>query len=180
MKRLVRISFSMVFTIFIAGCGNCIPEKVNYNDSRLESLWKAVESVDRTSLGFTSISNDSDIRLEISSGLLSHKEYDIMLHIYYKNTSRTIAFRKNGNRYFWIGEQERFYGPMKFTTPDGTFNENIMINYDIQNISGWPVNQLVIRYSGPNKILEQQSELKLEDALSIIKKWDALNIDIYK
>ena len=65
-----------------------------------------------------------------------------MLHIVSK-TYRTIAFRKDALAYRWIGEQETFSGPHKYTTVDGTFNEEIVLTYEVEHLSGVPLNRLM-------------------------------------
>lgn len=92
-----------------------------------------------------------------------------MLHIYSK-TSRTIAFRKDGNNYRWIGEQETFQGPKQYTSVDGTFYETICLNYDIEPVSGFPINQLGISYFGEDPRLKK-STLTLEEIKPILKEW---------
>src|SRR5216110_1824250 len=94
-------------TIFLAigvalllnSCG-FVPEKVSWNDPRLAPLLKAIDAVDRASLGFTPIDRTSIVRLESRP----QRGYDAMLHIDGR-TSRTIAFRKTSGGYKWTHEQ---------------------------------------------------------------------------
>ena len=151
---------------FLTGCG-LFPEKVSMNDSRVQALLKAASSFDRVSYGFSPIPDKADVRLE----LRSTDHYDAMLHIYSK-TSRTFAFRKTDTGdYKWIGEQEIFQGPKKYTTVDGTFYENICLNYDIEPVSGYPINQLSINYSGEDPRLVNKRNLTLNDVKHIIQEW---------
>jgi hypothetical protein len=143
------------------------PKKIDYNDPKLAPLWKAVEAVDRASMGFTPVSKDSKISIERSNG----KKYDVMLHIE-NHTSRTIAFRKKKDGFVWIGEQESFTGPKKYSTPDGTFYESIVLNYDKENISGYPTNVLCISYIGEDPRLMQNRNLTLADIRPILKEWN--------
>lgn len=94
-----------------------------------------------------------------------------MLHIASK-TSRTIAFRKTHDGYRWIGGQEIFQGPKKYTTVDGTFYEEICLNYDIEPISGFPTNQLAVSYSGEDPRLAHPLKLTLQDVQPILKEWN--------
>ena len=162
--------FILLVSIILSSC-NLIPQKVSYHDEKMKPFLTAISLVNRDSLGYTPISENSDIRLERASD-----SYDAMLHIYYK-TSRTIAFRKATNRYIWIGEQEIHTGPRRYETPDGTFNETIMINYDTEPISGFPVNHLSVQYNGPDTNLHGFQNLKLKDVLPIITVWDELEIN---
>lgn len=93
-----------------------------------------------------------------------------MLHIY-SRTSRTIAFRRDENGYRWIGEQEIFEGRKEYMSADGTFKEQICLNYEVEHISGFPLNTLSIVYSGEDKRLAARNELTLSDVLPILKEW---------
>ena len=162
----------IICSILIYSCG-LLPEKVNYHDKKIKPLLDAIAEINRDSLGFTKISENSDIKLEGAS-----KTYDAMLHIYY-NTSRTIAFRKVNGKYKWIGEQESHTGPRKFDTPDGIFNEKITITYDKEVVSGFPTNKINILYYGPDSVLtdlSNSSNLTLKQVIPIINKWDSLEL----
>ncbi len=135
-------------------------------DSRVKELLKAAYSFDRAAYGFTPIPSSADVRLEYSS----KRSYDAMVHIYSK-TSRTIAFRKTNQGYRWIGEQEIYNGPNKYTTVDGTFYENICLTYDIEKVSGYPTNKLNITYSGDDQRLTGKLNLSLSEVRPILKEW---------
>ena len=151
----------------ITSCG-LRPESVSRNDPRLTPLFEAMSRVDRASMGFTDVSTDASIRLEHARW--GKKPYDAMLHVYAK-TSRTVAFRRSGRGYEWIGEQEIFKGPKRYTTPDGEFNEEIMLNFDKVSISGFPVNTLIVEYSGPDSTLAWPHKLSLGEARPILSRW---------
>ena len=160
---------SFISTIAIIGLTiyGFSPKKINYSDPELAPLWKAVEAVGRASIGFTPVSKDSKISIERSNG----RTYDVMLHIYH-HTSRTIAFRKEGDCFIWIGEQESFKGPKKYSTPDGTFNECITLTYDKEKISGYPINVLNISYAGEDlRLSYSRRDLTLMDIQPILKEW---------
>jgi hypothetical protein len=93
-----------------------------------------------------------------------------MLHIV-SRTYRTIAFRKAAEGYRWIGEQETFTGPHEYTTVDGTFKEEIVLTYEIEHLSGVPLNQLHISYQGGNHLLSWPHVLTLPEARSTLKEW---------
>ncbi len=160
---------SFVSTIAIIGLTiyGFSPKKIDYSNPELAPLWKAVEAVDRASMGFTPISKGSKISIERSNG----KAYDVMLHIYH-HSSRTIAFRKKEGSIIWIGEQESFEGPQKYSTPDGTFNECITLTYDKEKISGYPINVLNISYAGEDpRLSSSRRALTLTDVQPILKEW---------
>lgn len=167
MKGLIRLS---IIALSIAGCG-FIPEKVDIGDPRVQSLLKVASSFDRTSYGFSSIPNEAkDVRL----ALRPTDRYDAMLHIDSK-TSRTIAFRKVSGGYRWIGEQESFRGPKRYTNVDGMFYEQVVLNYDIEKVSGDPTNVLVVSYWGEDSRLSNGGQVRkgltLNDVKPILKEW---------
>lgn len=71
-------------------------------------MFDAIGRVDRRRLGFTAIPTDAHVRVEWHP--MFDKAYDVMLHIDGK-TSRTVAFKRTGQDYEWIGEQEILKGP---------------------------------------------------------------------
>ena len=155
----------IVFTVIY----NLVPKPINYSDPELIPLWKAVKESDRISLGFTPVPKESKIRIEKAHG----RDYDIMLHIYH-TTSRTIAFKHQDDRYHWIGEQEIYEGPNEYSSPDGTYRENIALTYHKEKMGGFPVNRLHITYNGDDPRLKdaKYGELTLEDVKPILKEWN--------
>src|SRR5689334_12400047 len=91
---------AVLLLAFVAACGY-VPEKVGVDDPRVKPLLDAMAAVDRSSLGFTPIDPAADIRLETRP----RAGYDAMLHVV-AATSRTVAFRRKGAGFEWIGEQE--------------------------------------------------------------------------
>jgi hypothetical protein len=145
-----------------------IRPKYSVNDEVVKPFLSTIGKVDRASLGFTPISPNSRIDIEYANG---KHGYDVMLHIY-AETSRTIAFKKKADgTYEWIGEQEIFEGPNQYETADGIFNEQIVINYDTVNLSGAPINQIFIIYSGDNQRLRGRLDLTLQDIRPILEEW---------
>lgn len=151
----------------IAACG-WIPEKLAWKDPRLVPLLTAMASVDRQAMGFTPLQREDQLRLETRP----RSGYDAMLHVD-GQTSRTIAFKKVGEAYRWIGEQERFFGPRSFDTVDGKQRETICITFEKTPISGAPLNTLFITFHGIDvKGAEStRSGLGLLEAQAMIKPW---------
>jgi hypothetical protein len=158
-------TFTTIAALLLNGCG-LVPRKVAMDDPQVRLLVKAATSFDRASYGFSRIPQNADVRLE----LRPTSKYDAMLHIVAK-TSRTIAFRKENGRYVWIGEQESFQGPKKYKSEDGIFNESVTLTYEIQGISGYPLNHLNVMYLGENRRLIGRENLTLSDVSSILKEW---------
>jgi len=136
------------------------------DDPQVQQLVKTANSFDRASYGFSPIPQKADVRMEVRPT----DKYDAMLHIVAK-TSRTIAFRKENGRYVWIGEQESFQGPRKYKSEDGTFNEVVTLTYEVQGISGYPLNRLNVTYLGEDPRLTGRSSLTLSDVEPILKEW---------
>ena len=93
-----------------------------------------------------------------------------MLHIEGK-TSRTVAFKSIGSGYEWIGEQESFRGPRKYKTVDGEFQESITLTYDTVAISGFPINELSVVYSGEDPALVWPRKSSLEAIRPTLARW---------
>lgn len=152
-----------VVLLLLAACG-VVPEKVKADDPRLKPLFDAMAAVDRASMGFTPIPTDAELRLESRP----RGGYDAMLHVD-GVTSRTIAFRRTGDGYEWIGEQEIHRGPKTHTTVDGTFPETITITVERVPISGGTR----ITYSGEDPRLAGRGGLTLADVRPVLAEWDA-------
>lgn len=131
-----------------------------------------MDGVDRASLGFSPITTNSQISLELPS---AGGAYDAMLHVY-GSTSRTIAFRKTSSGYRWISEQEIHEGPKWYQTVDGTFREYVVIEYQKENVNGIPTNQLYIRYTGNNTNLTGR-ELTLAEVRPILGTWATASVE---
>ena len=129
-------------------------------------MLKAISAVDRQTLGFTAISPGSDVSLEDRP----RTGYDRMLHIY-DATSRTIAFRKTGESYRWIFEQELHYGPRIWKTVDGDVREHIVVEYQIEPIDGIPLDQVTISYKGDDPRLQGRTNLTLAEVEPFRAEW---------
>jgi hypothetical protein len=167
-ERRTSVGFILLFLLAVltqTGCG-LVPENVSLSDSRVQPLLKAMEQVDRPSLGFTPVTTNAQIKLETHSLAGS---YDAMLHVY-GATSRTIAFRKTATGYRWTAEQEIYQGPKWWQTMDGTFREEMIIEYQTERVNGIPTNQLSIRYQGSDTNLEGR-EFTLAEVRPILEKW---------
>jgi hypothetical protein len=170
-RALQRAAFSVAaagLLILLASCG-FVPEKVSWSDPRLAPMIKAIDAVDRASLGFTPIDSKATVRLESRA----RSGYDAMLHID-GGTSRTIAFRKTADGYKWIHEQEIHTGPKSYTTLDGTFREQIVITYETERIAGRAPNEIEINYFGEDARLAGGRPLTLVQIAPIIAEWKKL------
>jgi hypothetical protein len=163
-RKHLPLAALVAATVALVGCG-LVPENISLSDPKVQPLLKAMEQIDRATLGFTPVTTNAQIRLEIASG----RAYDAMLHIY-GATSRTIAFRKTQYGYRWISEQEIYEGPKWYQTVDGTFRESIVIEYQTEGVNGIPTNQLYIRYTGSDTNLTER-EFTLAEVRPILEVW---------
>ena len=159
------IILNLFIAVLLYGCAS-VPQKIAMDDPEVQPLLEAAASFDRASYGFSPIPESADVRLEQQST----SRYDAMLHITTR-TVRTIAFRRFDDKYIWIGEQESFVGPKKYKTEDGTFNEAIVLTYETQGISGYPLNQLNVTYHGEDPRLAGRNTLTLSFVKPILKEW---------
>lgn len=164
-KWILQACFTVAVAFVMACCG-IFPTKLAVNDERVQPLMEAASLFNRTAYGFSALPASGYVRLETKS----RDGYDAMLHLDGK-TSRTIAFRRDGDRYVWIGEQEIFQGPKEYKTVDGTLKEEICLTYEIANLSGSPLNRLNVVYSGEDTRLVGRSALSLDDIRPILKEW---------
>ena len=156
--------FILVALLLELGCG-WMSERVSHDDPRLTPMFDAMQRVDRGAMGFTSIAPEAKILVEWGP----RDSYDVMLHVYGK-TSRTVAFKRTGNGYEWIGEQEIFEGPREYESSDGTANEALTIDYQRVPISGQPINIITINYWGGDPELAWR-RLSLSEVQPLLEKW---------
>ncbi len=170
MKRNVTTLAALAIVASTFACGFA-PESVSFEDPRVVKLLDAAKAVDRDSLGFTPIDRTAKLQLEWRP----RAGYDAMLHVYGK-TSRTIAFRRTGDSYEWIHEQEIFEGPMEYETPDGRFHEAITLTWEAVSIAtqGMPLRQLRVGYRGDDpklSDLDASGKLSLDIVRPVLKAW---------
>ncbi|MCP4371760.1 MAG: hypothetical protein GY797_27125, partial [Deltaproteobacteria bacterium] len=146
-------------------------EYVSMSDETMKPFLSAVDKVDRISLGFTPIPENARVEIHRTSG--APATYDVMLHIY-ADTSRTIALKKEGASYRWIGEQEVHTGPNQYETVDGIFDEKIVIAYQIVYLGmAGQDNAIDVIYFGNDTRLDK-FDLTLEDVQPILAEWQII------
>jgi hypothetical protein len=164
-----RILVLLIVAGALVGCNLMVPEKVSYDDKRLKPMFDAMAAVDRASLGFTPVPKNAELKLEGPS-----KYYDAMLLVSFNNRESSIAFRKQGNGYRWIGEQEIHSGPSKSYAYEKVKYETITITYETEYVTGMPPNKVHIKYDGPMGLIMTRGQLSLQEAIKIEKQWDAM------
>jgi hypothetical protein len=102
----------------------------------IKELLKLASSFDRTAHGFSPITENSPVRLEIHP----YTFIDAQLNIESK-THHTLAFGEVDGKYRWTGETESFKGPQQFWYVDGYATESIELDCEIEHlaIGGWQV-----------------------------------------
>ena len=165
-SRPIQIAVCGLLASMLSGC----MKTVKMGDPALRQF-KDMYSIPREEYGFTPIPTKGYVSIEGSS---KHGGYDAMLH-FYGSPSRTIAFRKVGNEYRWLGEQETFEGPRIYKTPDGDFHEEITITFYREKGFG-EFQGLTIDYNGPDETLmrprpNSNFSLSLEEVEPLLKAW---------
>lgn len=187
MKRYIYI---LTFA-FIVGCGRS-DHKQHRVRITTESLAPYADAVTfpRAKYGFTPLPTNGWMKVESIdrknwSASYPAPVYDVMLHFYdssggagYKYQARTVGLKKNKDgQLVWIGEQQLFRGPKTYTTVDGTFNEQITITFETEQMAyvGKTLKGTAVRYSGPDSRLAGESQyadnLTINQITPILKEW---------
>lgn len=160
------IYFQLSGTDNFASFEKCGVPFLRMKDKRFAPFWEALSKIDGDALGFTPISPEDRVEVGGTIG-----ETDVTLQIY-GDTSRTVTFKKVGNSYQWIHEQEIHEGKDKWTDYDGAvWVESITIEYQTENINGIPLNTIWIDYRGRDSIKTSADGLTLKDVQPIIEDW---------
>jgi hypothetical protein len=171
---LVRCGASALYTVPLSSRPQTprateVPIYYDVNNPEVRPFIDAINAVDRTALGFTPIPPHT--RISIGRTVGSQATYNVMINVF-STTARTIAFKQQGSKYIWIGEQETHTGPLIYDAGEsGRLNEEIILNYETVPISGFPLNTLSIVYRGPDPRLAGKRTLTLEDVQPILQEW---------
>ncbi len=166
--RQVRILKPCSAVLALTACG-LAPGPIDLDDQRVQPLLEAMRVVDREGLDFTALPHDAEFRLEgravnrLQALLIGKMQnYDAMLHVCGK-TSRTIVFarRVKGSS----GSENR-----RPTPAPGDSIRPTECSQRVK-ISGAPLEQVYISYSGENPELAWPRELTLADIEPYLKKW---------
>jgi hypothetical protein len=150
---------------FMAGCVST----VKMDDQKLKPFAEMYR-IDRDKFGMSPLPKEAEVSIENRHGK-EDQGYDVMLHIYSKATHH-VAFRLEGGRYEWVGEEETCEGPRKYKTADGVFKEQL----DISNFHGvlHTFEGLHVSYRGPDEALRLEANIPIEKAKQLIAKWNCL------
>jgi hypothetical protein len=151
----------------------CDPDIIRMSDERLKPFLAALEKVDRTSMGFTSVPSRARVIMYGKTG-----DSFVSLSVI-ADTVNSISFRKVGDSYVWVSERETFKGPMQFkpTTTSELQNEQIIIDYRTEPVKGPPdgdvINTPLIYYWGPDPMFVHNKSLALtlEEVQPVLERW---------
>ncbi len=173
-KRLLCLVVSLLlFVVF--GCGS-ITNRYRYKLNDKELLpYKSMYKVDREQYCLTEIDPDSQVRIEKTT--CPGEGCDVKLHLRSDQTNadtdRVITFIWEDDEYVWIGEQETHCSGQTFMHPDGEIEECITIIYRARKFDYSGSTGLSILYNGIDENIPPWPLLTCEQALSIIRVWDA-------
>ena len=160
---------------------------VQVTDQILAPYQKAL-AVDRRTLGFPPLPTNGMVKIDIVDRAHWGYEYpppnyDVMLHFYentdrfYPNVSHGVALKRSAEGLKWVHESMLFYGPKRYTTVDGAFNEYISIVCETEQVSfiGTNLQGTAISYSGPDSRLVDQGQfahnLTIAQVAPILREW---------
>ena len=187
MKRYIPYLLALAF---IVGCGRAdrSQRRVRITPQSLAPYADAL-AYPRAKYGFTPLPTNGWMKVESIdrenwSASYPPPVYDVMLHFYdgsagagYKYQARTVGLKKVEGRLVWIGEQQLFHGPKTYTTVDGTFNEQITITFETEQMAyvGTTLTGTAVTYSGPNARLagkrQHADNLTINQVGPFLREW---------
>ena len=152
----------------LAGCHDNGPlqEIVVITDPKLQPFLAALDRVDRRALGFSCISSNVPITMQIEG-----RGKEPLWRLYFEgNPSRNICFRKSGDGYRWVSEQEIHQGPGWIQTGEGVVRESLEMEFHTESEYGIITNQLILLYKGGDPTLEV-NPLTLAVVQPALERW---------
>lgn len=165
---VLLLMLSSVSSCCRVNLGSALGPSYNLGDEELVPF-RAMYEIDRASRCLDPIDSSADVRIERDP--TGSRGYNIMLHIYGANVSRTVAFSFENGEYRWVGEQEIHPSGRTYMTVDGNAEERIVVNYHERAFWGSGPVGLNITYSGrdPNIPLT----LTCRQAREYISQWES-------
>jgi hypothetical protein len=172
-RRVVKVAIQeaggllalfLLLSLLLAGYSK---QTMSLDDARLQPF-SSMYSVPRETYGMT-LPKNGKVWIEKHGHFWASKEgYDAMLHISGR-AMHYVAFRKQGDSYRWIGEQEVCTGPRKYQSENGLLNEEI----EVSVFHGMPghAEGLWISYRGPDEQLRMAHNLKPADIEPLLQRW---------
>lgn len=145
-------------------------DPVPVNDPRLVQYWAAATAFSRTQYGFSALPTSGDVMWEShpSEGYAVLQTCQLNNRVY-----RTIHFRLDAGPIRWIGEQQVFRSGRTYEHWDaGNLLEELVFDFEIERVAGFPLNQINIVYHGPDGNLANRSKpISLDEAHTILRTW---------
>jgi hypothetical protein len=143
-----------------------------FSDPELNPF-KSMLDIDRPALGLRPLPIKAEIRILRKVGQDAQTaKYDAVVNIWDGFMLQSAFFRLVGNKFEWIGEKEKYYGPNQVKTEGGWGTENITINYFVEPIANEEKGYSV-KYFGDNKQLASKQPLTIDDARPELSIWGA-------
>ncbi len=162
--RTMRVNRFLLLVVLTGSTLSC-RRFVGMDDPSLEPF-RSMHAVDRSQYGMTALPSQARVRIDKTDSSYVQSHGYAMIHIYGKSVHH-IVFRLENGSYRWVGEQEQCWGPQRFDTVDGRFNEMVVVSY-FQNIPDH-LNGLHATYSGPGNPTE--TEISISRAKQLLKEW---------
>jgi hypothetical protein len=188
------ILIAVAAVILTAGCGDH-QERVEQSwhqqsspaSNKLPEKYEVIYGIERDKMGFPALPTSGSVKVE-----RIHRDtwameypppnYDVMLHFYdqregHYRQATTVGLKKKEGRLIWIGEQHTLKGPKTYTTVDGTFNEQITITFETEQMAyvGTTLTGTAVTYSGPDGRLAGKSQhadnLTITQVAPILREW---------
>jgi hypothetical protein len=151
----------------------CFPY-LHISDPKLKPMVDALNASKRLSLGFSPITNQDHIKLEDGwgagdAGMSASNDF----------SDHYIQFKRTGDWYVWIYESEEFKGPEKWYDSDAAeWQETITLQYQVLEINGGPVKDLMVDYIGHDPRLQNNSQNwylsnKVQTVKPVLDEWRA-------
>ncbi len=144
--------------------------------------YQAIFEVDRRAMGFPPLPTKGMVKIETVDRANWGYEYppptyDVMLHFYdivdgesYPYVARTVALKRTTEGLKWVHEQIVYHGPRRYTTVDGTFNEQITLTCEKEQVAviGTALTGTAVSYSGNDTRL---AGLTIAQVGPILREW---------
>ena len=120
---------------------------VRVDDPRLAELWRVAAGFDRARHGFSVLPRTGAVILEEHP-----RDGSAVIHTCQMadRVYRTIHFRGSRGAVRWVGEQQAYRSGRTYEDRfAGTLQEEIVLDYEIEPVAGFPLNRLNIQYRGP-------------------------------
>jgi hypothetical protein len=133
--------------------------------------FKSMHDVDRPALGLRPLPAEAKINIRLLSGQATVDEgCDAIVNVWDGSVRQSAFFRRVGEKFEWIGEQEMYFGKETVKIPNGVSSETITINYFVEPT---PKSQkgFSVKYLGSNPQLVSKQSLELDDVRPELAKW---------